>query len=154
MPKQQESFIAAIVEGRKNIGDSKTDLQSSNALFERDKALCALLPGSLGSNWVGTITDIGANGEGKAYLTIEFADNARVQTWNNAFSDMGDNTLIPNTSELFKVLVPLGEGTKVKFSAEFLRGKDTCLKKGNLTKTFYGIDPEFMVRFTKVEKLK
>jgi hypothetical protein len=103
------------------------------------------------TDWSGTVKNIGANGEGKAYITIEIGDDARVQTWNNAFSDIGDNTLIPDTNPIFDVIVPLEKGDSVKFSAKFLKGRDTCLRQGNLTEFFYGRDPEFIVQFTKIE---
>ena len=150
---QQESFVAAIEEGRTKIEDASTDLQESAALRDRDKTLCSVLSSYVATDWTGEVKKIGANGEGKAYITIEIGDDARVQTWNNAFSDIGDNTLIPDTNPIFDVIVPLDKGDKVKFSAKFLRGRDTCLKQGNLTEYFYGRDPEFIVQFTKIEPL-
>lgn len=149
-PDQQVSFITAIENGRAELDAATTDLQRSKALRDRDRALCDLLENYVATDWVGTIERIGANGEGKAYLTLEIGEDARVQTWNNAFSDIGDNTLIPENSEVFAVIVPLTEGDRVRFSATFLKGSDTCLKAGNFTETFYGIDPEFIVRFTQV----
>jgi hypothetical protein len=148
---QQEKFMEAIEEGRQKIDDASTDLQQSAALRDRDKALCSILSSYVATDWSGTVKNIGANGEGKAYITIEIGDDARVQTWNNAFSDIGDNTLIPDTNPIFDVIVPLEKGDSVKFSAKFLKGRDTCLKQGNLTEFFYGRDPEFIVQFTKIE---
>jgi len=148
---QQEKFMKAIEEGRQKIDDASTDLQQSAALRDRDKALCSILSSYVATDWSGTVKNIGANGEGKAYITIEIGDDARVQTWNNAFSDIGDNTLIPDTNPIFDVIVPLEKGDSVKFSAKFLKGRDTCLKQGNLTEFFYGRDPEFIVQFTKIE---
>jgi hypothetical protein len=98
------------------------------------------------------IDNVGANGEGKAYVEIKLADNVKVKTWNNAFSDSGDGTLIPETSKFFNSLVALKKGDLVTFSATFLRGDNFCLKKANLTQTFYAIDPGFIVRFTNVSK--
>ena len=95
--------------------------------------------------------NIGANGEGKAYLSVTFAEQARVETRFTAFADQFDNTLIPESSPFFSTILPLKAGDVVKFSAKFLRGRDTCLQQGNLTDIFYSIDPEFIVRFTNVE---
>jgi len=153
-PQAQQQFMQVIEDGRSKIKDASTDLQRSAALRDRDNALCAVIPSYTATDWIGEIRDIGANGEGKAYLTIVIGEDARVQTWNNAISDIGDDTLIPSTNPIFDVILPLEEGDKVKFSAEFLRGRDTCLKQGNLTETFYGTDPEFIVRFTKIEPIK
>jgi hypothetical protein len=153
-PIQQVDFLSVIETGREELDRATTELQRSKALRDRDRSLCEVLSSYVANDWIGVVEDIGANGEGKAYLSLEIDDNARVQTWNNAFSDIGDNTLIPENSEIFDVLVPLVEGDRVRFSAKFLRGSDTCLKAGNLTETFYGIDPEFIVKFIQVEKLE
>ena len=127
-------------------------MQESVDLRNRDKQLCALLTGNKAVNWTGTINNVGANGEGKAYVDIEIADRVRMQTWNNAFSDIGDNTLIPTSSKFFNDLVAMGKGDLVTFSATFLKGSSSCLKKGNLTEVFYGLSPEFIVRFSNVTK--
>jgi len=153
-PLQQQQFMQVIEDGRSKVRDASTDLQRSAALRDRDKALCGVLSSYTASDWIGEIRDIGANGEGKAYITIVIGEDARVQTWNNAFSDIGDDTLIPDTNPIFDVILPLEKGDKVKFSAKFIKGRDTCLRQGNLTETYYGTDPEFIVRFSKVEPVK
>jgi hypothetical protein len=153
-PEIQKQFIAIIEDGRKKIGDSKTDLQKASALRDRDKALCAILSSYSATDWIGEIDEIGANGEGKAHLSITIADDIKVRTWNNAFSDLFDDTLIPESSPVFAQVLPLEDGNKIKFSAKFLRGRDTCLKQGNLTDFYYGREPEFIVQITNVELVK
>lgn len=151
-PKEQQEFLEIIEAAKSEIDNAETDLQESVALRNRDKALCASLSANKASNWTGIIKNVGANGEGKAYVDIEIADRIRVQTWNNALSDIGDNTLIPTSSKFFNDLVAMAEGDLVTFSATFLRGSNSCLKKGNLTDIFYGISPEFIVRFSDIKK--
>ncbi len=153
-PEIQKQFIAIIEDGRKKIGDSKTDLQKASALRDRDKALCAILSSYSATDWIGEIEEIGANGEGKAHVSITIADDIKVKTWNNAFSDLFDDTLIPESSPVFAQVLPLEDGNKIKFSAKFLRGRDTCLKQGNLTDFYYGREPEFIVQITNVELIK
>ena len=150
-PSDQREFIDVIVAARTAIEDAETDLQESVALRTRDKDLCKILSSNTAKNWVGVITEIGANGEGKAYVEIELADNVRVKTWNNAFSDLSDNTLIPTSASFFDRLVALTEDTKVVWSGKFLSDSDSCLKKANLTDVFYGIDPQFVVRFSDIK---
>ena len=150
-PSDQKEFIDAIVAARTAIDDAETDLQESVALRTRDKDLCKILSSNSAKNWVGVITEVGANGEGKAYVEIELADNVRVKTWNNAFSDLSDNTLIPTSASFFDRLVALTEDTKVVWSGKFLSDSDSCLKKANLTDVFYGIDPQFVVRFSDIK---
>ena len=150
-PSDQKEFIDAIVAARTAIDNAETDLQESVALRKRDKDLCKILSSNSAKNWVGVLTEVGANGEGKASVEIELAENVRVKTWNNAFSDLSDNTLIPTSASFFDRLVALTEDTKVVWSGKFLSDSDSCLKKANLTDVFYGIDPQFVVRFSDIK---
>jgi len=151
-PADQAKFVKVIEDAKSEIDAAETDLQKSVALRARDKQLCALLSGNKANNWTGIINNVGANGEGKAYVYIEIADNVKMKTWNNAFSDISDNTLIPTSSKFFDKLVAMQKGDLVTFSASFLRSDNSCLKKGNLTEFFYGQRPEFVVKFSDVTK--
>jgi hypothetical protein len=148
MPAQQKKFVEIINNGAKSYEDAKTDLKSSVALRKRDKDACAVLKNLNATNWVGKITDIGANSEGKAYIQIEIASGIRVQTWSNAFSDMNDNTLIPENSKVFNAIMDGDDGSSITFSAKFIKGDKTCLKGTNLTEYFYATDPKFIVKIT------
>lgn len=148
IPAQQKKFIDVINKGVKAYEDAKTDLKSSVALRKRDKDACAVLKNLNATNWVGKIKDIGANSEGKAYIQIEIASGIRVQTWSNAFSDMDDNTLIPEGSKVFNAIMDGDEGSTITFSAKFIKGTKTCLKGTNLTEYFYATDPKFVVKIT------
>ena len=150
-PEDQSRFVQIIERAKEAIDNAETDLQKNVALRERDKELCSTLSGNKVKGWSGVVKNVGATGEGKAYVDIEIADRIRVQTWNNALSDILDETLIPTSSPFFDNLVALNEGDLVTFSATFLKG-NTCLKRGNLTEVFYGISPEFIVRFSDVKK--
>jgi len=147
----QLKFVTTILEARQAIDDAETDLAESVLLRARDKNLCEILKSNSVTNWVGKIKDVGANGDGNAYVEIEIAEQVRVETWNNSFSDLFDETLIPPSSEFFNNLISMKKGDKVTWSATFLSDDNSCLKKGNLTNLFYGLDPQFKVRFTDVK---
>ena len=151
-PAIQAKFIKIIETAKDTIGNSETDLQRNVALRARDKDLCATLGNSKATKWTGLIKNVGANGEGKAYVEIEIANRIKIKTWNNAFSDLSDNTLIPESSSFFDNLVAMKKGDLVNFSAIFLKGNNSCLTKANLTEAFYGISPEFIVKFSNVTK--
>lgn len=151
-PADQADFIARVEAARNEIESASTDLQESAALRQRDRDLAALLGSGLAvEGWVGTISEVGANGEGKAYVEVEIASNTRVGTWNNAFSDVFDNTLIAEDSPMFDNLLELEEGDQVVFSGSFFRGSDTALEGKNVTETFYGYDPKFLFTFTSIQ---
>jgi len=151
-PQSQVDFISLVEKAREDLGDAETDLQESVIVRGRDKALCGVLSSRVANKWVGEVKDVGANGEGKAYLEIEIANDIRVQTWNNALSDIFDNTLIPTSSKFFDRLVAMQKGDLVYWSAKFLSDSNSCLKGANLTEYFYGKDPKFIVDFKDVKK--
>lgn len=153
-PENQNKFLQIIESAKEKIDAAETELQESVALRQRDNDLCAVLNGRTAKNWTGKITEVGANGEGKAHVEIELSDSVRVKTWNNAFSDLSDNTLIPPSASFFDNLVAMSEGTVVEWSGKFLSGKDFCLKKANLTNVFYAIDPQFIVKFSDIRTAK
>jgi len=154
MPAQQKKFLEIIKTGVQAYKDAKTDLKSSAALRKRDRAACAVLSSNKATNWVGTIKDIGANREGKAYIQIELDSGIRVQTWNNSFSDLNDNTLIPEGSKVYNAIIDGDEGSKIIFSAQFLKDDNSCLKGSNLTEYFYATDPKFIVKITGAKLAK
>lgn len=153
-PVDQREFLRIIEEAKDVIDAAETELQESVALRQRDKDLCGVLNGRTAKNWTGKITEVGANGEGKAHVEIELSDRVRVKTWNNSFSDLYDNTLIPPSSTFFDNLVAMSEDTVVIWSGRFLSGEDFCLKKANLTNVFYAIDPQFIVKFSDIKTAK
>lgn len=151
-PQSQADFISLVEKAREDLDDAETDLQESVIVRGRDKALCGVLSSRVANKWVGEVKNVGANGEGKAYLEIEIANDIRVQTWNNALSDIFDNTLIPTSSKFFDRLVAMQKGDLVYWSAKFLSDSNSCLKGANLTEYFYGKDPKFIVDFKDVKK--
>jgi hypothetical protein len=151
-PQSQADFVSLIEKAREDLDAAETDLQESVIVRGRDKALCGVLSNRTANKWVGEIKDVGANGEGKAYLEIEIANDVRVKTWNNALSDISDNTLIPTSSKFFDRLVAMKKGDLVYWSAKFLSESNSCLKGANLTEYFYGKDPKFIVDFKDVVK--
>ncbi len=151
-PTDQAKFVRTVADSREEIDNASNDLKRSAALRERDRELAKIVGSDLAvKNWVGKVTDVGANGEGKAYVEIEIAENVRVKTWNNAFSDIGDSTLIPESSPMFDSLLNLEEGDTVVFSGKFFGGSDTALYGTNMTETFYGIDPQFLFKFSSIK---
>jgi hypothetical protein len=149
-PATEATFVQTIITAAKDYESASTDLQRSQVLANRDAALCAAVSGNHADNWVGKIHNIGANGDGYAYVEIEISPTIAVQTWNNAFSDVGSDTLIHQDAPFFQTLVPMKVGQKVTFSGDFLSSSSSCLDKENLTETFYAADPNFIFRFSNV----
>lgn len=148
-PTAEAQFVKVIETAAAQYLADSTDLQRSETIRKRDSDLCAVT-GARVENWVGTIHDIGANGDGYAYVNVEIAPTIVLQTWNNAFSDIGSDTLIKPSESFFQTLVPMQKGQKIVFSGAFLPSSDSCLTRANLTQTFYATDPNFILKFTNV----
>jgi hypothetical protein len=149
-PPVQTAFLAAFSEGEKAYGTAENDLQKAKAITDRDGAMCAAFGGGAVSEWAGKIQDIGANGDGFATVEIRISEDVQVKTWNNAFSDMGDSTLIQPPSAVYDALLGMKKGQTVIFSGEFVPDTSSCLKGTNLTRAFYAVDPDLLFRFSAI----
>jgi len=149
-PPSETEFVKIIEEASKELAANVTDIQRSQIIKMRDEKLCAAVPGNHADSWVGSVHNIGATGDGNAYIEVEIAPTVVVQTWNNALSDLSDHTLIQPGSSLFQTLAPMKVETKVSFSGDFLTSSGSCLERGNATEIFYGTDPNFVFRFSDI----
>jgi len=147
-PEAENTFIQTIVTAETDYRNAGTDLQRSNVVRSRNRQLSSDLDGTSFEGWTGIIKDVGANGEGKAYVSIEIADGVVVQTWNNAVSDAFDNTLIPEGSAVYNALLNASPGTKITFGGSFVSDDDTTLEMGNITEIGSGTSPEFIAYIT------
>jgi hypothetical protein len=73
------------------------------------------------SGWIGKIDSLSTTDDGKAVLTMKLScEGGTLKTWNSALSDIGDNTLIPQSSKLYDTLSDVGEGKTVSFGGAFI----------------------------------
>lgn len=151
-PPKQQAFVSVIEATIVKYEEAETDLQRSKAVRDRNKQLVADLGGRKVTDWVGVIKEVGANGEGKAYVQVEIADGVLMKTWNNAFSDISDDTLIPESSPMFDVLLDAKSGDRVTFSGTIAADSDATIRTSNLTETFSVMTPEFIVKFSSITK--
>ncbi|MFJ2661692.1 hypothetical protein [Arthrobacter koreensis] len=152
-PADQQAFLDTFEAGKAAYEAAGTELQRSVALTDRDAQMCAVSGQGSMTNWTGKILEIGANNDGLAHVKIELSEGVKVQTWNNAFSDLTDNTLIPQNAPFFSTLAGMSEGTLVTFAAQTVPSPSSCLTRSNLTDVFYAIDPNFIVRFSDIRPL-
>ncbi len=110
--------------------------------------------GATVSGWLGTIDDLSTNSEGKATVKIKLPCDAPadivVMTWNNALSDINDNTLIPQSSKLFDALSDIGDGKAVKFGGNFISSEKDGYEESSVTESGSMGSPEFILRFSSV----
>ncbi|NCC51377.1 MAG: TM2 domain-containing protein [Spartobacteria bacterium] len=152
IPEDQQDFINAIVPFIKQYQNAPNELKKSVIRAARSEAIEKVVPSCQVRNWVGTLKKLGTTSDGKAYIEIalEGTKNVTVKTWNNAFSDTTDKTLIELNSPLFIKLSDMTEGTRVSFSGIFIRGEQDYLRESSVTEHGLMTDPEFIMSFFDV----
>lgn len=149
---QFENVITAYIEHYRR---AETDLQQGYTRTQRKQAIQALNRSGKVNGWVGVIKKIGANNEGKAYVSVELNPNLQLKTWNNALSDTFDNTLIPTTSPLYNSLLSMKQGQVIKFSGHFIIDNQTdYYEESSLLITGAMLSPEFIFQFKEITPLK
>jgi hypothetical protein len=100
------------------------------------------------SNWLGKVSQLSSNGDGKGVLTLTVAPDISVGTWNNDFSDIGDHTLIDPRSAVFSKASATKEGQWVWFSGEFRPSDVDCIKESSITIDGSMDEPNFIFEFS------
>lgn len=144
----QMKFMQLIKEYSEKYQKAENELQKSALITERQKQF-EKLPGKPENikGWIGVLENFGTNGDGHAFVTISLSpDLLTISTWNNSFSDIGDRTLIKQTSQIYPKLAQMKVGNVVRFS-----GKLKPLK--NMTEDGKMTTPDFLFLFSDIEKI-
>lgn len=146
---------AAFVEAVKSMGqahrDAPNELKKSAIRTQRKAALSLALSGKRQfTGWVGRLVAMKTTSDGKAHVSIRVAQKIHLKTWNNDLSDIGDKTLIEQTSPLFASIAELKENDIVRIDGELLPSKQDFVKETSLTEEGSMTDPEFLVRFSSI----
>jgi hypothetical protein len=144
---QEQRFVALVEDARDNANNADNDFQRRLPLTKRNKAICKLLDGKKVKNWTGEVSKLDTNGDGLGVLEIVIADGIKVSTWNNAFSDFEDHTLIKTSSPVFDAMSSLNEGDRVRFTGTFTRDSANCIGEQSLTDHGSTQTPTFTMRF-------
>ncbi len=152
LPAAEQEFIRAVRDGRTAFQRAPNEMAQGGTRSTRRLAICRSLSGGSVSGWSGQIRKLGSNSDGKGVLEISLAEDIRLETWNNDLSDISDNTLIDPTSSLFAHLSKMKDGDQVVFSGSFLPSDVDCVRETSVTLEGSMTDPEFVFRFTSVDK--
>jgi len=151
-PPNEQAFNAAVTTGKNSFDGTNNEIKQGQAQAMRNQALCGAVSGLQVTNWVGKINSINTNGSGKGALELQIGPDSKIATWNNAVSDVVDDTLIPQSSPIYATLANLGDGDKIMFSGTFFHDSENCLEEQSLTKAGKMDTPNFVFRFTSVVK--
>tara|TARA_B100000965_G_C19374256_1_gene661745 strand:- start:99 stop:626 length:528 start_codon:yes stop_codon:yes gene_type:complete len=149
--EKQIDFIKIINDSREGFSSSFNDLKINKLLVDRNDMLCKSIPQII-NNWEGKIKGITTNMEGKGILSIIISKGIFIQTWNNAFSDLFDNTLIETDSKVYSQLLELNRGDSILFSGSFIENSSECFGTQNFTNKSKISKPEFTFIFSNIIK--
>ena len=150
-PKDQKIFVDTINKYRKAFDPGSNDLKKNKLFINRNEEMCGSLfsPYNI-TEWVGKIKEISTNLDGKGILVVEIDRGIRVETWNNAFSDILSDTLIEVDSKVYNQLIDLKEGEAIKFNGNFF-SNDECVETQNLFLHKKMMKPSFTFKFTNLQ---
>ena len=87
MPPPEKAVIDAVEQARRDYASASNEMQEGAARPTRAKSICAALPDRRAAQWVGNVSEVSSNSEGRGVLNIEISPGVQVKTWNNALSD-------------------------------------------------------------------
>ncbi len=151
VPAAQAQFVKAVQAATASFHEAKNDLAKGGTRSKRKQDVCAALSSLNVQNWVGKIENLSSNSEGMGVVSVQLAKGVTVKTWNNAFSDIGDNTLIDPSSALFSRMANLNKGQRVKFSGSFMHSDLDCVQEPSFTLAGSMTEPEYIMQFHSIE---
>ena len=154
VPAEQQQFVGVVAPFIQKYEAAPNELKKSALRAERKTALADALKSLEFNDWVGTLKTMETTSKGNAHVQIELR-GAPITIMNNnneVSAALGDKTLISMKSELFKTIAELSEGQRVRVSGNFIKGGKDFIEELSLTEDGAMTEPEFSVKFTKVEK--
>ena len=156
IPEEQIAFTQAIQSIKPEYAAAPNELKKSAIRTKRGNLIKSALNESLKvTNWVGKLTRMETNRDGKAiiYIKLEGTD-IQVQTWNNALSDIGDQTMIPQDSNIYATVAEMSVGHQVVFSGTFIGSDRDYVKESSLKEENSMLEPEFIFKFDSIREYK
>ncbi|CDH33297.1 conserved hypothetical protein [Xenorhabdus bovienii str. Intermedium] len=153
-PTKEHQFIDIVDKTVTASNKADNDMQIAAIKTERTSAICSFLKGKLSAtNWTGKVVDLNSNRDGKGVIVVGLTKEITVRTWNNAFSDSGDATLIDQNTSLFKKAVSLKTGQLVKFSGTFIPEENECIREKSVTQNGGMKNPAFIFKFSDINPM-
>lgn len=134
VPAAEKTIVGIVASYAEQYSNAPNEMAAGAARPARAQALCHNLPSSLAINrWIGRISTLFSNEQGRSVLALRISDHMSVGTWNNALSDFQDHTLIPTASGLFATASSMKVGDLAWFSGSFVPSDNDCIEEQSLT---------------------
>lgn len=153
-PGAQTQFESVITNYVPTYKQAKNELQKSSLRTKRKSDIATSINNFQIQNWVGTITGLSTNSEGKAILSVRINPHIEIKTWNNALSDIISKTLIDQNSQLYNQLMNIAVGQQIYFSGHFFNDDADYLQETSMTEEGAMVNPEFLLKFTNVTAIQ
>jgi len=145
-----EAVSAGSASYRSLLAQGANELRLSRTRSERRARVLAAVPSGRVVEWPATVSELRTNSDGKAIFTVSLSCGARLRTFNNAISDIGRNTLIPQSSSLFDAIANLRTGQLVLVSGDLFSSDLDGYEETSVTEKGSMTAPEYLARFTAV----
>lgn len=150
---EQASFSKEVARYVELFSDAKNELREVALRGERALSLSEILVSRDVSGWRGEITELATTSNGNAILTVTIDPHVRIKTWNNALSDLLDDTLIAQNHPVYGSLLDRQQGDTIVFSGSFLPSGEDFIKEASLTIRGSMKSPEYLFHFNDVHLL-
>ena len=154
MPIAQVRFLEILAASAQRYNARQNDLQIAAIRQDRARNICSTVEGLKFNDWLGRIESISSTLSGKAALRVRITPEIELKTMNSDLSDIGQNTLIPADSPLYKSIYNLPSKQWIRVSGLFFASQSDCIREGSLTNEGSLTEPEFVVRFTNITNIK
>lgn len=150
-----QDFCKIVQDAAESYKAAANDIQRSKIFSNRNETLKAFASkhGMQLDNWTGTIKRMTTTGSGDAILAVSSTtcgQKIQLNTWSASLFDIGDKTIIKQSSPIFNVLEPLPVGAPIKFSGRLFADERKGFKEMSVTERGSMIDPEFLFLFTSI----
>lgn len=154
MPAEQSAMIEIVEAARQRYATSTNDMAKGASRPSRAQALCSALPNRTVNGWIGRVSKLNTNNQGKGVLEVEIGRDILIKTWNNSFSDISNKTLIEPSSALFSVAIQLKKGQLVRLNGQFFASETDCISESSVSLSGSINEPEFIFRFQSITQIE
>jgi len=151
IPSAQQQLVSIVSTYANKFQSAKNELQESSYRSERKHEIKQAVTSLFVKDWVGTISELSTNSEGKVILSIRVSPKVEIKTWNNALSDTIQRTMIDSASPLYKKLFDASKGLKIRFTGSFFASAIDGIEETSLTISGSMMNPEFLFKFQDIE---
>ncbi|WP_198298106.1 hypothetical protein [Vibrio gazogenes] len=150
-PLPQLKLTIASYNGQIAYQEATSEQSKGAAREQRKNKLCGLQGKHYG--WIGKVTNLTTNSEGKGVLTVKFGENMHLTTSNNTFSDIGANSLLDPSSDIFQSVFKLSRGDIIRFDGYLFPSNNDCIREFSDTMKGSMTEPNYLFKFIHIEKL-